>query len=103
MRSRYAAYTLKMPGYIMRTTHPEGPQHNDNAASWRRDIERFCRATQFRGLEILEVHNDKDEAYVTFRATLFVGKDNHSFSERSLFRRHDGAWKYYSGEQLAES
>jgi SEC-C motif-containing protein len=96
MRSRYTAYALGLADYIMKTTHPDGPQYNPDAAAWKRDIERFSRSTRFERLQILGAQGD----IVTFRATLFSGQQDTSFTEVSVFRQHNGQWKYYSGTQL---
>jgi SEC-C motif-containing protein len=93
MRSRYSAYALALVEYIIDTTHPDSPQAESDRAAWRRSIEHFCRTTRFAGLTILAVDDDK----VTFRASLFVGPDDVSFTERSLFRRSEGRWLYVSG------
>lgn len=96
MRSRYAAYALDRPDYIMHTTHPDSPHFSADEATWLHEIEDFSRGTQFVKLQILNVEGDA----VTFRATLFVGNRDVSFTERSLFKLHDGKWKYLSGESL---
>ncbi len=93
MRSRYTAYALNLPAYIMKTTHPDGPQYHADHAAWKREIESFCHNTVFARLQILAAEGDT----VTFRATLFAGSRDVSFTEKSLFRQHNGRWKYYSG------
>ncbi|MFU8802494.1 MAG: YchJ family protein [Bradymonadaceae bacterium] len=105
MRSRFSAYALKLVQYVMDTTHPEGTQYRPNASAWRREVEKFCRATRFRDLEIIsaEEGESEDEGFVTFRAELYSGRTDVSFTERSVFRRHEGAWKYHSGEHLVRS
>src|SRR5689334_9579352 len=55
MRSRYSAYALNKPDYIMQTTHPEGPHWHENPAAWRVELEAFSLGTRFEGLQILEV------------------------------------------------
>jgi len=96
MRSRYSAYTLGLVDYVMNTTHPDGTQYNPNKAAWKRDIEQFCQNTRFERLQILGAAGDM----VTFRATLFANQRDVSFTEVSVFRQHNGRWKYYSGTQL---
>ena len=96
MRSRYSGYALDLADYITKTTHPDGPRYNADLASWKRDIEQFSRSTRFERLQILGAQGDM----VTFRATLFTGQRDDSYTEVSVFRQHNGAWKYYSGTHL---
>ena len=96
MRSRYSAYALGLTPYIIKTTHPEGTQSRPDQAAWKRDIEMFCQNTRFESLQIMGAKDDM----ITFRATLFVGQRDVSFTEISVFRQHNGLWKYYSGTQL---
>jgi len=97
MRSRYSAYALGLSAYIMQTTHPDGDRYNSDAAAWKSDIERFSQNTRFAGLQILGAKDDR----VTFRAILFEGQRDVSYTEVSLFRQHNGQWKYFSGTLLA--
>ncbi len=96
MRSRYSAYSLNLADYIVKTTHPDGPQYHANHVLWKREIEVFCQNTRFVRLQILAAHEDM----VTFRATLFANNRDASFTEISSFRKHNGHWKYYSGTPL---
>ena len=96
MRSRYSAYALGLTAYIMKTTHPDGTRYNPDAVAWKRDIEHFSRGTRFERLQILGAQADM----VTFRATLFENQRDVSFTEISVFRQHNGYWKYYSGARL---
>ena len=96
MRSRYTAYALNLPAYIMKTTYPDGPRYQADHAAWKREIEAFSRNTVFARLQILAAEGDT----VTFHVTLFAGTRDVSYTEKSLFRQHNGRWKYYSGEQL---
>ncbi len=91
MRARYTAYALDRADYIMQTTHPDGPHYQADTAKWKRELEAFTHATRFAGLQILAAAGDT----VTFRATLFVKDRDASFTERSLFRQHEGRWKYF--------
>ncbi len=96
MRSRYSAYALGLTAYIMNTTYLDGPRYNPDKAAWKRDIEEFSQTTRFERLQILGVQGDM----VTFRATLFTGQRDDSYTEVSVFRQQNGQWKYYSGTQL---
>lgn len=98
MRSRYAAYAVGEADYIVDTTHPLGPQHHPDRARWLVEVRSFCDGTTFAGLEVLEAEAPKDdEGWVTFRASLLQGGQDVSFTERSRFLKHEGAWRYHSG------
>ncbi len=90
MRARYSAYALGNVDYIMRTTHSEHPDKQLAPSEWRAQIEAFCQATQFIGLEILEAQ----EETVTFRAELQQGGKDVSFTERSVFGKEGECWCY---------
>lgn len=103
MRSRFAAYALRMTGYIMKTTHPENSQYQADANAWHKEILEFSSATRFKGLTIREATpplETDDEAFVTFHADLWARNEDHSFAEKSSFRRVDGQWKYFEAEFL---
>lgn len=99
MRSRYSAYALNRAEYIIQTTDPEGPMWRTDEATWRADLEAFSTQTRFAGLIILAA----DTEMVTFRATLFHGKQDISFTERSVFRREDGRWLYTSAQEMKDA
>jgi len=96
MRSRYSAYALDLPDYIIETTHPDHPQFSGDLDVWRQDIRRFSEATRFERLEII----DSSDRAVTFRAHLTQGGQDASFTEKSLFETCDGRWFYKSGQFL---
>lgn len=95
MRSRYSAYALGKVAYIIQTTHPE------KRSSDSKSIQLFCENTHFKNLEILSVEEGSPFSYVTFRATLFQGKEDVSFTERSQFTQVDGKWCYQEGTFLS--
>jgi SEC-C motif-containing protein len=94
MRSRFAAYALGKVGYLVDTTHPDGPHFRADTEAWRRDLRAFCKSTSFDGLEILDTGDDE----VCFSAELRQGERDVSFVERSTFQTHEGRWKYLAGE-----
>ena len=95
MRSRYAAYALSKVGYIVQTTHPDSPLRPQNEIVWRKDLQQFCRETKFMGLQIVAAAEiDRQTATVTFRAILWQGGRDASFTEQSLFERVRGRWLY---------
>jgi len=87
MRSRYSAYALGLVDYILLT---------QTLSTAREQLSAFCKKTEFRGLEILSVESE----HVTFRATLFQGDIDVSFTERSLFKKRGGRWLYVQGKIL---
>lgn len=94
MRSRYSAYALNNPDYIINTTHPKNPHYDLNKRRWKRSIQNFSRSNYFYKLEILEFSQDNKTATVTFKAHLIHnGKDN-SFIERSAFIKEFNRWFY---------
>lgn len=93
MRSRYSAYALNLPEYIIATTHPENPQDND-----LKKIAEFCTHTTFKKLEIIDFQEKGDVATVTFVAHLAQDGKDFSLSERSTFEKVDGKWLYLNGE-----
>ncbi len=89
MRSRYAAYALKLADYIMDTTDPLSPHCEKKRSKWKENILDFGNL-QFTGLDILEEREDT----VTFKAHLKQGNHDLSFTEKSLFTHIDGRWRY---------
>ena len=94
MRSRYAAYSLGLVDYIIKTTHPSNSLFQKSGTKIRADILQFCTSVTFAGLEIIDFQDGATEAFVTFRASLFQGSHDISFEERSQFLRLDGRWLY---------
>lgn len=95
MRARYAAYALGNVRFILQTEWPEPSRTAQENASQRRAIRAFCQSTQFLGLQILDDdQRDEYRATVTFHATLLQNGQDASFTEQSLFKRHQGRWFY---------
>ncbi len=101
MRSRYAAYALAIPEYIIHTTHPAHPDYDNDQERWIKEISEFCLNTHFHKLEILDHNEEEKFATVTFIARLTQGKRDLSFTEKSRFEKWKGKWLYHSG-QLSE-
>lgn len=94
MRSRYTAYALGRVAYILETTHPDSPHRRPDADRWRFELDAFCRNTDFQKLEVMSTSIDEKEGWVTFHATLQQGKQDVSFTEKSLFKQINGRWFY---------
>lgn len=97
MRSRYCAYALNIPEYIIETTHPASPQYSDNKFSWKRSIAQFSKSFHFQNLEILDFKENENLAAVTFTASLTQNSQDETFTERSIFEKKQNRWLYLSG------
>jgi SEC-C motif domain protein len=98
MRSRYSAYALCLPDYIILTTHPANSQYRSETAQWSEKILEFCKATKFEKLEILDFQENGNFATVTFHAQLHQVENDTSFTEKSIFEKLEGRWLYRSGQ-----
>ena len=98
MRSRYAAYALNLPDYIIQTTHPKNPQFNSNTQAWRQSLVEFAQTFTFQKLEILDSCEDGLYATVTFKAYLMQQGRDASFAEKSEFIKRHGVWLYKDGK-----
>ena len=89
MKSRYSAYVSRETMYIIKTTHWENPQYNNDTKAWSKELLEFCKTTNFIKLEI------EDHTYdtVTFKAKTEQGVLN----EKSSFIMVDGKWYYLDG------
>ena len=90
MRSRYSAYALDLPNYIIETTHPESPLYEKNLGSWTTSIHQFSKTTLFEDLVI----ESSGDTHVTFFAKLTVAGNDVSFREHSLFEKLNGRLYY---------
>lgn len=90
MRSRYSAYALNKPDYIIKTTHPS------NHDLSRESIIEFSQSTKFEQLVIHDFQESGNEATVTF--TAYLSQDGHdaTFTEKSYFKKVNGVWLYAS-------
>lgn len=96
MRSRYSAYALELPEYIIKSTHPDNPEQSQDIEKWKKQIVDFCRSFTFVDLKILEFIDGSNEATVHFVA--FMKKENqiYQLNEKSLFYKVKGQWLYHS-------
>ncbi|RFU87244.1 hypothetical protein DY218_07690 [Streptomyces triticagri] len=93
MRSRYAAFAVRDPAYLLRTWHP----------STRPPGLELDEGTRWLGLEILgstEGSAFHSTGTVTFRARWTEGGRPGALHERSRFERLNGAWVYVDGDLL---
>ncbi|MES2344866.1 MAG: YchJ family metal-binding protein [Chlamydiota bacterium] len=97
MRSRYSAYALDLPEYIMATTHPLNKGFQKNKEKWRTSIAFFSQNTVFKKLEILHFEEKGKTAYVTFIAYLEQNHHDATFQEKSVFEKVGECWLYLEG------
>jgi SEC-C motif domain protein len=98
MRSRYSAYALSLPQYIIQTTHPMNPSYQQEHKQWFQEILYFCQNTTFQKLEILDFIDGNQEAYVTFNAHLIQNNLKRNLIEKSFFEKIDRQWLYRDGQ-----
>ncbi len=98
MKSRYVAYKIQLPKYIISTTHEDNNDYLDDSLVWEKQILDFSKNCDFNNLEILEFIEIDLESYVTFRVQLVCKNEDNSFTEKSKFIKKDGKWFYHSGE-----
>ncbi|MBS4169173.1 Peptide deformylase [Parachlamydia sp. AcF125] len=101
MCSRYSAYALNIPEYLVETTHPASPQYSENKFSWKRSLSHFSRYTSFHKLEIFDFKEKDALAIVTFTAYISQEGQDATFTERSHFEKIGCRW-FYLGGQLAQ-
>ncbi len=97
MRSRYSAYALNIPEYIVETTHPASPQYTENKFAWKRSISQFSQNTTFQKLEVLDFKEKENLATVTFTCHILQNNSDASFTEKSYFELYKGKWLYSRG------
>jgi SEC-C motif-containing protein len=90
MKSRYSAYVSRETKYIIDTTHWTNPQYSENKKKWHKDLDDFCRNTEFIKLEILDYTYNT----VTFKAYTEQG----ILYEKSYFELVDCSWYYLDGD-----
>lgn len=97
MQSRYSAYVLNFPNYIVATTHPGSPQYQDNQFLWKRGIAQFSKGSQFERLEVLSHHENDRVATIVFTAYLSQNGRDATFTEMSFFEKFGEKWFYRNG------
>jgi peptide deformylase len=98
MRSRYTAYVLNKPDYIIATTHPASPNYSDNKFSWRRSLTHFSLNSHFLKLKILDSQEKEGFGSVTFVAFISQNGEDTTFTERSIFEKVNERWFYRNGQ-----
>ena len=98
MKSRYSAFFICNPEYIIFTTHEQNPDFTSNKELWKKSIIDFSINTKFEKLEIMDFIDDPKESFVTFKVTLFQNDEDISFIEKSRFLKVNDIWFYVDGE-----
>lgn len=98
MKSRYAAYAMNVPEYIVETTHPTSPEYTDNKFSWKRKISLFSTHYAFHKLEIHDFKENGLFASVTFTAHISLRDEDQTYTETSYFEKLNGRWFYRNGK-----
>jgi SEC-C motif domain protein len=97
MRSRYAAFSLGLGEYLVKTLSADNADrslsHEELVASLSRARER----QRFLDLRILHSSAEGDGGEVLFYARIFERGADRSFAELSSFRREGMAWRYADG------
>ena len=94
MRSRYSAFAVGDPGYLLATWHPTTRPRT-------LDLDPDVRWT---GLDVLATTGGtmlSPEGTVEFRASYVRGRDAGAQHENSRFVREGGQWRYLDGVSLS--
>lgn len=92
MRSRYTAYAIVEPDYLIETTHISTKKNHSKA-----DILDWSKSNQWLKLEILHF----SETTVEFKAYfLDESLEPHIHHEKSTFKFDKGKWFYVNGKFL---
>ncbi len=97
MRSRFAAFSLGLGGYLIRTLAAEHPDLALPRTDFERELSRAHERQRFLGLTILLSTQEKGDGEVLFHARIFEKGQDRSFAELSRFVQQDGSWRYASG------
>ena len=102
MRSRYSAYAMHLPAYIIESTHPQNTLYQTNTKEWKEELLSFCQSVSFTKLEVLATEEGETSAVVSFRAHFSQDDRRSHFTEKSLFKKVLGRWLYHEGQVLSE-
>ncbi len=91
MRSRYSAYVLGLPDYLLSTWHP-------GTAPGELDLPPI----KWLGLEVRHVQEQGDAAVIEFVARYREGGRGGRLHETSRFVRQQGRWTYIDGDLHAD-
>lgn len=95
MRSRFSAFALKRPDYIVATTDP-----SRQSPELMQQVEAWMQETTWLRLEIVTTRQGRpmdQMGEVEFRAHYQTGGKTAVHHECSRFRKQDGLWYYVDG------
>ncbi|WP_269620833.1 YchJ family protein [Zhongshania sp. BJYM1] len=98
MRSRFSAFCIKDPDYLLETLHKD-----PRAKESRKALLRSFGNTQWRSLKIIRSHQGaggQRRGAVEFAAFFVEGEKGGQLHERSRFEFEDGRWFYTDGDIL---
>lgn len=98
MRSRYAAFALRLGPYLARTLHPSHPDAAAPAKELARAIEGTAARFTYPELAVLEHEPGDGVARVLFFARVLEKGRDRSFVELSTFFDDGEGFQYASGE-----
>jgi SEC-C motif-containing protein len=98
MRSRYSGYARGLVDYIILTTHPQNHDAGKPLDERKKEIEQFCKTTEFKRLVILNDEEGESKGSVTFTVFLLQAGKEFFFTEKSAFEKIKGRWLYLGGE-----
>jgi SEC-C motif domain protein len=99
MRSRYSAFATGNVDYVLSTHDPDTVNQVDRAAT-----EAWSAQSEWTGLEIHTVEGGTESDHfgsVEFTANYKIKGAAIAHRERATFRKHNGAWLFVDGEQVA--
>lgn len=100
MRSRYSAYATQAIDYLLDSTHPDTRDSQN-----RQDIKNWAETTHWRQLSIIKCtagNGEKESGTVEFVASYLQNKQLEQHHELSHFKKHNGRWYFYEGQELPE-
>jgi SEC-C motif-containing protein len=112
LKSRYSAFSWRIVGHVIRTTHETCRDYREDRVAWANDLHKggMFDSFEFVNLEAgpEEEGSHENEGFINFKVTLRAKEDTVTtlagqetvVSERSKFLRNpeDGSWTYASGE-----
>jgi SEC-C motif-containing protein len=95
MRSRFTAYSLVRPAYLVATTAEAERGKLD-----QEELGRYCRSVKCIALKVLSAEGGPGDetGLVVFHAKLLVNGKRMLHWEKSRFVREQGHWTYLDGE-----
>ena len=98
MRSRYTAYALKLPDYIVATTLPSA-----QSPTMLQEVESWMQQTSWYRLEVLQTRQGRSTdttGDVEFRAYYSISGTDTNHHERSHFQKEGEEWFFVNGEVM---